>query len=57
MSACIITLSARLQSLNVKMDKELQLAEEAIDRNDFDKAAEHCKKALDSDGDDYEARL
>ncbi len=43
--------------MNGKMDTDLKLAEEAIDRNEFDLAADHCKKALESEQDSYEARL
>lgn len=39
------------------MKKELQLAEEAIDRNEFDVAADHCNTALESDENSYDARI
>jgi hypothetical protein len=44
-------------TLNGKMKKELQLAEEAIDRNEFDVAADHCNTALESDENSYDARM
>lgn len=45
------------RNLNGKMEKELQLAEEAIDRNEFDVAAHHCRIALESDENSYGARM
>lgn len=39
------------------MNEHLQLAEEAIDRSDFDLAADHCKRASDSGEDSYEAKI
>jgi len=39
------------------MEKDLQLAEEAIDRKEFEEAADHCKSALESEESSYEARM